>query len=202
MRYYSQAGQDEWVDTFFKSKKNGYFLDIGAYDGVHLSNTYYLENELGWDGLCIDADTDVYKDLDKNRNCKKINIAISNKSGISNFSQAGVSGRISEEGNIEVNTTSIDKILIEFNCPKIIDYISLDVEGHEYNVLEMFPFSEYKFILMTVEHNLYLGSDANKKKINEILTKNGYSIYRENVEHMGYQFEDWYINNNYLEILK
>ena len=146
MRYYSQAGQDEWVDTFFKSKKNGYFLDIGAYDGVHLSNTYYLENELGWEGLCIDADTDVYKDLDKNRNCKKINIAISNKSGISNFSQAGVSGRISEEGNMEVNTTSIDKILIEFNCPKIIDYISLDVEGHEYNVLEMFPFSEYKFI--------------------------------------------------------
>ena len=202
MRYYSQAGQDEWVDTFFKSKKNGYFLDIGAYDGVHLSNTYYLENELGWDGLCIDADTDVYKDLNKNRNCKKINIAISNKSGISNFSQAGVSGRISEEGNMEVNTTSIDKILIEFNCPKIIDYISLDVEGHEYNVLEMFPFSEYKFILMTVEHNLYLGSDVNKKKINEILTKNGYSIYRENVEHMGYQFEDWYINNNYLEILK
>ena len=202
MRYYSQAGQDEWEDTFFKSKKNGYFLDIGAYDGVHLSNTYYLENELGWEGLCIDADTDVYKDLDKNRNCKKINIAISNKSGISNFSQAGVSGRISEEGNMEVNTTSIDKILIEFNCPKIIDYISLDVEGHEYNVLEMFPFSEYKFILMTVEHNLYLGSDVNKKKINEILTKNGYSIYRENVEHMGYQFEDWYINNNYLEILK
>ena len=66
----------------------------------------------------------------------------------------------------------------------------------------MFPFSEYKFILMTVEHNLYLGSDVNKKKINEILAKNGYSIYRENVEHMGYQFEDWYINNNYLEILK
>ena len=74
MKYYSQAGQDKWVDDFFKSKKDGYFLDIGAYDGIHLSNTYYLENELGWDGLCIDADADVYNNLDKNRNCKKISL--------------------------------------------------------------------------------------------------------------------------------
>lgn len=198
MMYYSQVGQDKWVDDFFKSKKGGYFLDIGAYDGINLSNTYYLEKELGWGGICIEADSDSYRSLLKNRNCEKINAAVSNINGSTSFSPSGLTGRITNNGEYTIPTFTIEKILKTFDSPKIIDYISLDIEGHESIALEKFPFSTHEFILMTVEHNLYLGSDVNKKKIKEILSGNGYVIYKENIEDRGYKFEDWYINKSFL----
>ena len=55
MESYSQIGQDLWVQETLKNKKNGYFLDIGAHDGIYLSNTYLLEKNYNWNGLCIEG---------------------------------------------------------------------------------------------------------------------------------------------------
>ena len=63
--FQSQVGQDEWVVSFFSSKGDGYFLDIGAHNGVDLSNTYYLEKELQWNGICVEADPYIFEDLRK-----------------------------------------------------------------------------------------------------------------------------------------
>src|SRR5258706_11369284 len=53
--YYSQHSQDRFVDNFLlHGKRGGVFVDVGAYDGVALSNTYYFEKELGWQGICIE----------------------------------------------------------------------------------------------------------------------------------------------------
>lgn len=69
-KYYSQAGQDKWVvENVFDHKTGGYFLDIGAYDGVRYSNTFWLEKNLGWSGLCVEADADTFQKLQSNRQC-------------------------------------------------------------------------------------------------------------------------------------
>lgn len=198
MRYYSQAGQDEWVVNFFNSKKNGFFLDIGAHNGVDISNSYYLEKYLGWNGICIEADPNIFNTLQNNRNCHCINIAVSDSVGEISFFQDNFSGRVLEStSSIKLKSDTLENILSETNCPDVIEYLSIDIEGFESKALSKFPFSKKEIVLLTVEHNLYTGNLINKQEIKDILTKNGYTIAVENVKHNNCEFEDWYINTKY-----
>ena len=87
MKYYSQFGQDQFVHkTFFQEKTKGYFVDIGAHDGVTFSNSKFFE-ELGWEGICIEPNPKVFPILENNRKCKCIKKAISNNIGTSQFFQ-------------------------------------------------------------------------------------------------------------------
>ena len=199
-KFYSQAGQDEWVVNFFESKRNGFFLDIGAFDGIELSNTYYLEQNLNWGGICVEANPSIFKLLVKNRNCSCINAAVSDYSGRINFLPDGLTGKATENKNnsIEVDCTTLEDLLISNSCPSIIDYLSLDIEGFEVKALSKFPFNKIEVILLTVEHNLYNSGNSNKNNIKNILMNNGYEISVENVQHQNLQFEDWYINKKYI----
>jgi len=60
---YSQLNQDLWVLDTLKHKRNGIFVDVGAFDGINLSNTYLLEKEHGWNGICIEANSESFKKL-------------------------------------------------------------------------------------------------------------------------------------------
>lgn len=63
-QFYSQAGQDKYlIENIYKNKEKGFFIDIGAHDGITYSNTYYLEKELGWSGICIEPNPKIYKQL-------------------------------------------------------------------------------------------------------------------------------------------
>ena len=64
---HSQAGQDLWVLETLKNKKNGFFLDIGAYDGLKYSNSYLLEKNFNWNGLMVEAHPCNYNSLKNNR---------------------------------------------------------------------------------------------------------------------------------------
>jgi FkbM family methyltransferase len=198
----SQVGQDKWVVDFFAAKEGGYFLDIGAHNGVDLSNSYYLEKKLGWNGICVEADPDLFEVLKNNRECICVNVAASDSSGKIKFLKDGFSGRAEENPrSIEIESKSLAEILEENNSPKVIDYLSLDIEGMELQVLSKFPFDEYEIILITVEHNVYMRNQIvqkNKQGIYDILTSNGYEIHSENVQSQGLAFEDWYINKKYL----
>jgi FkbM family methyltransferase len=197
--YYSQAGQDKWVIDFFKEKQDGFFLDIGAFDGVDISNTYVLEKKYNWKGVCIDADPINFEALNKSRSCICIHTAISKESKLVNFRPAGAGGEINENGSLQIQTRTLSDVLLEVNAPKTIDYISLDIEGAEYDALLAFPFDEHEFIIMTVEHNLYLGNSTNKENIKNLLTNKGYVLYKENVCNIGNDpFEDWYVNPKYI----
>lgn len=63
------------INNYFKDKKSGFFIDIGANDGINGSNSYYLEC-IGWNGICIEPIPQIYNILKQNRNCKCLNIAI------------------------------------------------------------------------------------------------------------------------------
>ena len=85
MQYYSQYGQDKFLfENFFINKKEGFFLDIGAHDGVNGNNTFLFE-KIGWSGVCIEPIPSVFEKLKKNRKCLLVNSAISNNNGEDDF---------------------------------------------------------------------------------------------------------------------
>ena len=79
-KYHSQFGQDEFIyQNFFKDKKEpGFFLEIGADDGIRFSNCCFFEKELNWNGLAIEARQTAYKKLTENRKCICENLVLSN----------------------------------------------------------------------------------------------------------------------------
>ena len=83
MKFIGQKGQDEWIiDTIFEYKKNGYFVDLAATDGLKINNTLILEKQLNWNGICIEPNPIDYEKLKKNRNCNLSNIVIDRKNDI------------------------------------------------------------------------------------------------------------------------
>lgn len=198
---YSQLKQDLIVLDFYKNKKNGYFVDIGAHDGISLSNSYLLEREFGWKGICVEPIPKIYERLKKNRKetTTTVNKGVYNTDGtILDFlldSETMFSGisedvdmkKLSKYEKINIETITLNKLLKDSNAPSFIEYLSLDTEGSEYKILEAFDFSKYRFGLIHLEHNYIEG---NRKKIRDLLTSKGYKYLREN------NFDDEYVHES------
>jgi FkbM family methyltransferase len=212
MKYNSQIAQDKWVHSILGNKSNGYFIELGACDGLYLSNTLFFENHLNWNGICIEPNDSYIEDLKKNRKCNISNDLISGKEGDTViFSMCGaISGIIDEnigpftakDKCVIKNTTTLDKVLDRFNAPKIIDYLSLDVEGQEYNILSTFPFDKYKFRCITVEHNAPHVGPKQQMMIRDLLENKGYKFVKGNddVNNWGHgPIDDFYIYENLSE---
>ena len=196
----SQLGQDLWVLEKTNYKENGYFVEFGATDGVLLSNSYLLEKVFNWDGICAEPNPDYFKRLVKNRDCKVSDACISASSGeIVEFVLANEYGGIAEmakkgrhaekviayqqEGNsVFLETLSLHDFLKAQNAPKVIDYLSIDTEGSEFEILKAFPFHEWEIRLISVEHNFEL----QREHIFHLLNELGYER-EEN------QWDDYYV---------
>jgi hypothetical protein len=200
MEFTSQVGQDKWVCETLRYKRKGYFLEIGAYDGIHFSNTYYLEKELGWDGVCVEAGRSAFCKLIKNRSCLVLNRAIGRINDKGFFVEEGEIGRLvyGSVGAQQIEVISMEHLLSMISAPTYIDYISLDIEGDEYNALLGFPFWEHGVGLWTIEHNAYLDGGDMRGKIREIMDDNNYVLARKDVTCGELMFEDWFINKNLL----
>ena len=203
--FYSQAQQDRWVCDFFNYKKNGYFIDVGASDGIGASNTYFLEKYLNWNGISIEANEDTFNLLSRNRMSTNINIAINSFKGECSFDGYTVNDKA---GNIMVKCNTLNQVLLDANTNRDIDYFSLDIEGLEYLALESLDFNYWNIGLITVEHNLYCTDSTEKNKIYDLLTKNNFIREKEDVLCLdphpsvyGKPYEDWYINKNILNEL-
>jgi len=202
IEYYSQSNQDKWVCEYLNFKTNGYYLDIGAYDGVQTSNTFVLEKYLNWNGICIEANKYIFQNLIQNRKSININAAILDYCGTCNFSNDSVSANINDDC---VDCYTLDFVLEKNNAPSIIDYMSIDIEGSEFDVLKNFNFSKWQINMITLEHNLYLNGDFNKNRLYKLLTDNGFERVVEDAvcldEHpsvFNQPYEDWYINKKIL----
>ncbi len=160
----SEVGQDFFIyGEVFNEKKTGYFIDIGAYDGINRSNTYILEKKYNWKGICIEANPDIFKELKYNRSSICLNNCLDNSEGIVEFTLNGLVGGIVDidvdnkpsetiSNNIIIlKTKTLVKVLEENNAPNIIDYLSIDVEGAEERILSGFEFNKYTFRCVTIE---------------------------------------------------
>jgi FkbM family methyltransferase len=196
---YSQLGQDVKVLDFYNKKENGYFIEIGASDGIMFSNTYLLESQYGWKGVCCEPIPERFEKLLENRPYSLCcNGAIYNKSGLQvQFDIAeydllsGISDHIdfhketvdTNKKTIHVETITLLDLLDKVNAPSFIEYMSLDTEGSEYEILKNFDFNKYTFGLIDVEHNYV---EPRRTNIRNILLLNGYVYLGPN------KFDDMY----------
>ena len=197
MTYYSQAGQDKWVHDIIGDK--GFFVDIGAYDGVQTSNTYALE-QAGWRGICAEANIHASIGCQQARNCITKYQAITNYRGEIAFGHDRIGG------SFLVPCDTLQGLLRGSHAPALIDYLSMDIEGHELTVLEKFPFDEFQFKLITIEHNLYCDGPEKKNALYELLTRNGYTRVVDNAPCLDpnpacymQPYEDWYASNEFFK---
>lgn len=159
----SQAGQDLWVyGNVFNEKKNGFFLDLGAHDGVYLSNTFLLETRFGWNGILIEANPTTFEALRANRTGNCVNACVSSKKETVRFAHKSTfGGIIAEDCDVkgtevddtvtEMTTVPLEELLDEAGAPSKIDYLSIDIEGAEDRALLEFPFERYSFTCITIE---------------------------------------------------
>lgn len=195
----SQLGQDLWVLQKTEYKRGGFFVEFGATDGVLLSNTWLLEKEFGWQGICAEPNPKFFEQLKRNRQCKTTNEFIGRESGKEiDFILADVYGASLEhaysdmhadkreayfsEGQVtKLISVSLDDFLRAYHAPYDIDFISIDTEGSEYDLLSTFPFEKWNIRLITVEHNY----SPQREQILQLLTSYGYRRYEN-------QWDDWY----------
>lgn len=197
----AQLKQDLFALQELDFKKNGFFVEFGATDGVSLSNTYLLEKEFGWSGILAEPGKIWHEMLFKNRNVPIEESCIWSSSGeelifkevklasLSTLQGFGEDDNHSKSRTdaktYKVKTLSLLDLLLKYKAPKVIDYISIDTEGSELEILKNFDFEKFKFRVMTIEHN-YLPL---RNEIYQLLTSKGYLRIHEEFSH----FDDWYI---------
>ena len=150
------------INYFFKDVRDGYFVEFGACDGLHYSNTLHLEKELGWRGILAEPNKSYFKSLENNRNVSLVNRAVWKETGLeldfTEVSAGGLSGltqsfrsakslrKRTKIGAItyRVKTISLNDLLESNNCPYQFDFLSIDTEGSELEILEKFDLNKYE----------------------------------------------------------
>jgi FkbM family methyltransferase len=190
----SQIGQESEVIKFYNNKENGFFIEIGASDGLTLSNTYLLETKYKWKGICCEPIPKNFEKLVINRpNSICYKEAVYNQSGLTlTFHIAnsydllsGIAEHIdrhkpavdADKTVIEVQTISLLDVLDKANAPSFIEYMSLDTEGSELEIIRNFDFGKYTFGLIDIEHN-YI--EPRRTEIKNLLLSKGYIYKGEN----------------------
>lgn len=193
-KYYSQFGQDSFVlKDIYKNKKDGIFVDVGANHPIHGSNTYLLELN-GWKGLAIEpqqALRDLWPSVRKTK-CLNYVVGPENKeitfiegdgnenglSGVEGFNKCSDKCK-----KVQVQQKRLTDILSE-NSIVNVDYLSIDVEGYEMNVLKSIDFNKTNIKLIGLENDLgfknipiigrKLGSELGNNAIRKFLKDKGY----------------------------
>jgi FkbM family methyltransferase len=197
----SQLRQDLFVLSKTNYKREGFFVEFGATNGIHLSNTYLLETEFSWRGILAEPAKIWHKKLIENRPHAAIETAcvwsesntslVFKETAVPHLSTIGDFSSNDEHKNSRLNgkeyyvkTISLNDLLKNNKAPRHIDYLSIDTEGSEFEILQNFDFGEYSFGVITVEHNF----TATREKIYALLTYNGYKREYESIS----AFDDWY----------
>lgn len=176
----SELDQDLFVISVV-GKSDGFFVDIGAADGFSVSNTKLLE-DMGWKGILVEP-SKYWHSILQNRFGQISHCAISQDVSRKDFLETTDPfkstlyeslGKDKHERSsarmYEVPTITLLGLLEKYNAPKIIDYLSIDTEGNDFEIIQNFDFNLYKFKVITIEHNF---TDS-REKIYNLLTVNGY----------------------------
>lgn len=206
---HSQINQD-LLPLFVLGNNPGYFVEIGAGDGNFISNTLLLEKDYGWHGILCEP---VPKQVEKIRQTRSaiVEAACIYSTSLNKIEFLEVEGveylsgiksllsndllRSSMLGKAKaylLETISLDDLLDKHNAPQEIDFLSIDTEGSEYNILQAYSFSR-KFKIICVENN------NNDMIMQSLLKEKGYT----RVMIKKAEFDSWYIREDlYRSIVK
>jgi FkbM family methyltransferase len=152
-------------DIIFPGKRNGYFVEVGALDGLRMSQSYLFEKTLDWNGIVVEPNP-VWKDeLNLQRNCNISTNAVSSTNGTATFESreiaafSGLKSSVNASrssdiiGEFEVETITLCDLLDKCNAPETIDWVSIDTEGAELDILNQFfaDNKRYKINLLSFE---------------------------------------------------
>jgi FkbM family methyltransferase len=194
-QFYSQVGQDKYIyETFFKGKRKGFFLDIGAHDGLDKSNSFFFEKFLDWNGICVEPIPEVFERLNKNRKSININAGLSDKNGSSVFwkiegysemlsgleenyneqHKQRIKREIEQHGGVltEIQVDILDiNTLLKNNNIDHVDYCTIDVEGSEEKILSVLDSKQFDITVFTIENNYQ------DKSLRDLMKQKGYKLH-------------------------
>lgn len=196
---FSQEGEDLILQKIFHNKNKGFYVDIGAHHPFRYSNTYLLYKR-GWKGINIDASPNVAQMFDKTRSCDtNLNIAVSNSkqsalyifedSALNTLSKTNAestikSGQSKLIKKVQVKTKKLSDILEKYANRQKIDFMNIDVEGLELEVLKSNNWRKYKPQALAVENIL-----STNKKISKFLKEKGYRLVAKTISTQIYQLQ-------------
>jgi len=176
MKLYSQIGQDAYfINNIINHKTGGFFVEVGAHNGISFSNTLALEESLGWNGVCIEADPNLFTKLKDNRKCICVNECVYHTTGVNIELEVPLSQEILEGNDMLIRikgyshndnyfsnqfknkytytltTKTLTNILDEINAPSVIDYMSIDIEGAEIDCLIGLDHKKYFVKFLAIE---------------------------------------------------
>ena len=197
----SQIVQDLWVVFELSAKREGFFVEFGATNGLVNSNTWLLETGYGWSGILAEPNPVWHDALRANRRCAIDTRCVYATTGDTLTFMAAddpeLSGlsveadhdhnaaRRAEGAAFDVQTVSLNDLLDAHKAPPVIDYMSVDTEGSELEILRAFDFERYRVTLFSIEHNF----TANEAKIDQLMAEKGYE--RRFPEFS--QWDGWYV---------
>ncbi len=196
--FYSQNGEDFLLWNLFNQRPNGFYIDIGAFDGIYLSNSCFFDRQ-GWDGVCVEAHPRYFELCHTNRpraHClhRACTGSTSQETVIFHAEELGLfSGILTEPEKAvesryarrnmkfsgyqttEVGTVSLNEIVDQFTSPgAAIDFISIDTEGTEIEILKDFDFSKRAVQVFIVEAN----DDSSARGLIQLMQSKGYTLAR------------------------
>lgn len=192
----SQLDQELVAASIAGFRKEGFFVEFGATNGVSLSNSLSLERDLNWTGILAEPGHEWQDELRRNRKCAISNKAVWSESGktLSFLENAELSTLVEFKNSdqharrgktYDVETISLLDLLREFDAPRHIDFLSVDTEGSELEVLSAFDFSQYSFGFICVEHNF----TPSRQTIQKLLESKGYAQILSELS----EWDDWFV---------
>jgi FkbM family methyltransferase len=157
--------EEALVRDFFRGRPPGYFVDVGAAEPEFGSQTFHFE-QAGWTGVLVEPRPDLARKLERTRRAKVFAAACSSRAnagrtmplqlrgGYSSLNERLVISGLEAEDTIEVPVRTLDDILAEAQAPSPIDFVSIDVEGHEAEVFDGFDLARWRPRLLLVEDHV------------------------------------------------
>jgi len=197
----AQLRQDLFVLSELSLKRGGFFVEFGAASGKELSNTWLLEKYFGWKGILAEPAKCWHAALATNRSCVIEQDCVWKSTGdeleflessqpelgtLAGFQDVDGHAKARESSKrYRVKTVSLGDLLARHQAPTELDYLSIDTEGSEFEILRGFDFAKHPFKTITCEHN----HTSSREKIHALLMAAGYVRKYEAFS----DFDDWYV---------